>query len=200
MCYVFPAGKHKPVVVDMATSSAANGKLEIAQRTGKPIPLGWVQDKDGNDTTDPFALSKGGALLPLGSAHDAASHKGYGLAAVVDIFSAVLSGANYGPWVPPFVAFLDPMNNLPGKGIGHFVGAMRVDAFRPYEDFVTHMDNWIDRFKSAASIEQNKQVIIPGEPEFWEYEQRKKEGIELNEKVLADLLRLGSELGVNLGN
>lgn len=200
MCYVFPAGKHQPVVVDMATSSAANGKLEIAQRTGKPIPLGWVQDKEGNDTTDPFALSKGGALLPLGSAHDAAGHKGYGLAAVVDIFSAVLSGANYGPWVPPFVAFLDPLTNLPGKGIGHFVGAMRVDAFRPYDDFVTHMDNWIDRFKSAASIEQNKQVIIPGEPEFWEYEKRKKEGIELNEKVLADLLKLGSELGVSLGN
>jgi LDH2 family malate/lactate/ureidoglycolate dehydrogenase len=60
------------------------------------------------------------------------------------------------------------------------------------------MDNWIDRFKSAASIEQNKQVIIPGEPEFWEYEQRKKEGIELNEKVLEDLMKLGQQLGITL--
>ena len=196
MCYVFPAGKNLPVVVDMATSSAANGKLEIAQRTGKPIPLGWLQDKEGNDTTDPFALSKGGALLPLGSSHDAAGHKGYGLAAVVDIFSAVLSGANYGPWVPPFVAFLDPLSNLPGKGIGHFVGALRVDAFRPYEEFVEHMDNWIKRFKSAATTGDKNQVMIPGEPEFMEYEIRKKEGIKLNEKVLEDLIKLGHEMGI----
>ncbi len=195
MCYVFPAGKHKPVVVDMATSSAANGKLEIAQRTGKPIPQGWVQDKDGNNTTDPNILSQGGSLLPLGSAHDAASHKGYGLGAVVDIFSAVLSGANYGPWVPPFVAFLNPMKDLPGKGIGHFVGAMRVDAFRPANDFKQHLDNWIERFKSAQSTE-GKQIIIPGEPEFWEEEKRTKEGIELNEKVAEDLRQLAEKLKI----
>lgn len=197
MCYVFPAGKHKPVVVDMATSSAANGKLEIAQRTGKPIPQGWVQDKDGNNTTDPSILSKGGSLLPLGSAHDAASHKGYGLGAVVDIFSAVLSGANYGPWVPPFVAFLDPLKNLPGKGIGHFVGVMRIDAFRPAADFKHHLDNWIERFKSAQSVE-GKQVIIPGEPEFWEEGRREKEGIELNQKVAADLKNLSEKFRVEL--
>lgn len=198
MCYVFPAGKHKPVVVDMATSSAANGKLEIAQRTGKAIPLGWIQDAEGNDTTDPFALSKGGALLPLGSSHDAAGHKGYGLGAVVDIFSAVLSGANYGPWVPPFVSFLNPIENLPGKGIGHFVGAMRIDAFRPADEFKFHMDNWIDRFKSAPTIETKQQVIIPGEPEFREFEQRTQNGFTLNDKVLEDLKQLATKFGLTI--
>ncbi|MEI6596205.1 MAG: Ldh family oxidoreductase, partial [Bacteroidota bacterium] len=113
MCYVFPAGKYLPFVADMATSSAANGKLEIAQRTGKSIPKGWVQDADGNDSIDADELKKGGALLPLGSSNEA-GHKGYALASVVDIFTAVLSGANYGPWVPPFVSFLDPVENLPG--------------------------------------------------------------------------------------
>jgi L-2-hydroxycarboxylate dehydrogenase (NAD+) len=69
-------------------------------------------------------------LLPLGSDYEHGSHKGYGLGAIVDIFSAVLSGANYGPWVPPFVSFLAPPADPVGKGIGHFFGAMRIDAFQ----------------------------------------------------------------------
>lgn len=196
MCFAFPAGKHKPVVVDLATSTAANGKLEIAQRAQKAVPKGWIMDKDGKDTTDPNALKEGGILLPLGSGDTQAGHKGFGLSAVVDIFSGVLSGANYGPWVPPFVAFLDPLQNLPGKGIGHFVGAMRVDAFRKKEDFLSNMDNWISRFKMAQPIDSAKPVIIPGEPEFEFEMERRKTGIPLNEKVVEDLLQLGSSLGV----
>ncbi|MFI5222051.1 MAG: Ldh family oxidoreductase, partial [Bacteroidia bacterium] len=193
VCYVFPAGKFKPVVVDMATSSAANGKLEIAQRTGKQIPKGWVQDADGNDSTDADILKKGGALLPLGSAHDAAGHKGYALSAVVDILSAVLSGANYGVWVPPFVSFLNPLENLPGKGIGHFLGAMRIDAFRAVQDFKINMDNWIERMKNAQPINANQKVLIPGEPEFAEEEKRIKNGIPLDGKVLEDLKSLAEK-------
>src|SRR3954468_23799625 len=166
MCYAFPAGKYPPVIVDIATSAAANGKLEIAQRLGKQVPEGWIQDKQGNATTDPHALKSGGALLPLGSNIDHGSHKGFGLSATVDILSAVLSGANYGPWVPPFVAFLEPPTDPVGLGIGHFVGAMRVDGFRPAQDFKDHMDNWISRFKSASRVNEEQKVIIPGEPEF----------------------------------
>ena len=196
MCYAFPSGNQQPVVVDMATSSAANGKLEIAQRLNKPIPKGWVQDVNGNDSTDANELKKGGALLPLGSSHDAAGHKGYGLGSVVDIFSAVLSGANYGPWVPPFVSFLDPLKDQPGKGIGHFVGAMRVDAFRPIDDFKNNMDNWITRFKNAKRIDENQPVIIPGEPEFETQKQREQSGIPLNEKVVEDLKSLADKLKI----
>lgn len=198
MCFVFPAGKHKPVVVDLATSTAANGKLEIAQRAQKPVPKGWIMDKNGLDTTDPNALKEGGILMPLGSGDTQAGHKGFGLSAVVDIFSGVLSGANYGPWVPPFVAFLDPIQNLPGKGIGHFVGAMRVDAFRKKEDFLSNMDNWINRFKAAEPIDSNQPVIIPGEPEFQHEMERRQNGIPLNEKVVEDLVELGKQLGVEL--
>ncbi|MBX7203912.1 MAG: Ldh family oxidoreductase [Bacteroidia bacterium] len=193
-----PALKEKPFVLDMATSSAANGKLEIAQREGKSIPLGWVQDKEGNDSTDANAVKNGGALLPLGSSHDAAGHKGYGLGALVDIMSAVLGGANYGPWVPPFVAFLDPLPDLPGKGLGHFVGAMRIDAFRPAADFKKHMDNWIQRFKSAPAIDIAERVLIPGEPEFSMTEYRLKNGIPLNGNVVKDLAALGERFNISL--
>ena len=196
MCYAFPAGKYPPVIVDMATSAAANGKLEIAQRAGTQVPEGWIQNKQGKPTTDPHALKSGGALLPLGSDRDHGSHKGFGLSATVDILSAVLSGANYGPWVPPFVAFLDPPNDPVGAGIGHFVGAMRVDGFRPVEEFKQHMDNWISRFKSAATIDLNQKVIIPGEPELEAEAERKINGIPLVDAVVKDLNEIAGKFGV----
>lgn len=196
MCYAFPAGKHNPVVVDMATSAAANGKLEIAQREGKPVPEGWVQDKEGNPLTDPHALKSGGALLPLGSDRERGSHKGFGLSATVDILSAVLSGASYGPWVPPFVAFLEPLDDQPGQGLGHFLGAMRVDGFRPADEFKYHLDNWIERFQSAKTIDPDKKVIIPGEPEHESEIYRNEKGIPLVDVVFTDLNLLAEKLGI----
>jgi len=196
MCYAFPAGRYAPVVVDMATSAAANGKLEIAQRLGKQVPEGWIQDAAGNYTTDPHALKNGGSLLPLGSDYEHGSHKGFGLSATVDILSGVLSGANYGPWVPPFVAFLDPPADPVGSGIGHFVGAMRVDGFRPVGEFKSHLDNWITRFKSAATIDPAKKVIIPGEPEMEAEAERKAGGIPIGDAVLNDLNSLAAKFGI----
>ncbi len=194
MCFAMPAGKYTPVVSDLATSAAANGKLEIAQRLSKSIPEGWVQTKDGHPSTDPAELKKGGALLPLGSMEEA-GHKGYALAAVVDIFSAVLSGANYGPWVPPFVSFLPLAPDMPGQGIGHFVGAMRVDGFRPMDEYNKNIENWIERFKSSPAID-DKKVLIPGEPEIFEQENRLQNGIPLTDAVAKDLEELGVKLGV----
>lgn len=196
MCYAFPAGKYPPLVVDMATAAAANGKLEIAQRANQPVPEGWVQDKAGNSSLNPHELKDGGSLLPLGSDKDHGSHKGYGLSATVDILSAVLSGANYGPWVPPFVAFLEPSANPVGEGLGHFFGAMRVDGFRPAADFKAHLDNWIERFRSAKTIDPAKKVIIPGEPEYAFEQERKLQGIPLIDVVVADLNELAAKLGI----
>jgi LDH2 family malate/lactate/ureidoglycolate dehydrogenase len=135
-------------------------------------------------------------LLPLGSDKDHGSHKGFGLSATVDILSAVLSGANYGPWVPPFVAFLEPPTDPVGEGIGHFLGAMRVDGFRPAQDFKNHLDNWIARFKSAKTIDPTKKVIIPGEPEHDFEQERKISGIPIIEVVVKDLNELAAKLGV----
>jgi LDH2 family malate/lactate/ureidoglycolate dehydrogenase len=193
MCYAFPAGKFPPVVVDMATSAAANGKLEIAQRSGKQVPEGWIQDAKSGFTTDPHALKSGGSLLPLGSDREHGSHKGFGLSATVDILSAVLSGANYGPWVPPFVAFLEPSTDPVGLGIGHFVGAMRVDGFRPVDEFKANMDNWINRFKTASTVDPNQKVIIPGEPELEAEVDRKQNGIPVVAAVWDDLKGLAEK-------
>lgn len=197
MCYAFPAGNEDPVIVDMATSAAANGKLELAQFQDKQIPEGWVQDKTGNSSTDPHILKAGGSLLPLGSDRDHGSHKGFGLSATVDILSGVLSGANYGPWVPPFVAFLEPPTNPVGLGIGHFFGAIQVDAFRPARDFKDNMDSWIRRFKDAKSAPGGPAVIIPGQPEAMAQKDRELNGIPLLPYVYDELTKLGSEMGIN---
>jgi LDH2 family malate/lactate/ureidoglycolate dehydrogenase len=157
--------------------------------------MGWIQDKKGTQTSNPYELKEGGALLPLGGDRDHGSHKGYCLGSVVDIFSAVLSGANYGPWVPPFVSFLPLPTDPVGEGIGHFFGAMRVDAFRPADEFKTHMDKWIERFRSASAIEGEK-VLIPGDPEREMEADRIKSGIPLLPPVVKDLSQLGEKLGV----
>jgi len=191
-----PADKQPPFVADMATTTAANGKLEILQRKNKQAPLGWIQDKNGNPSPNPHELKEGGALIPLGSDREHGSHKGYGLGAIVDIFSAVLSGANYGPWVPPFVSFLAPPADPVGKGIGHFFGAMRIDAFRPASEFKTHMDKWISRFRAAKTVEGEEKVLIHGDPEREMESVRLKDGIPLNPKVVEDLQELSKKLGI----
>ncbi len=192
-----PAGKQPPFVADFATTTAANGKLEILQRKNAEAPLGWIQKKDGSPSPNPHELKEGGALVPLGSDREHGSHKGFCLGAWVDIFSAVLSGANYGPWVPPFVAFLAPPTDPVGEGIGHFLGAMRVDAFRPADEFKKHMDNWITRFRSAKTIAGEEKLIIPGDPEREMTSERLQKGIPLNNKVVEDLAQLSEKLGVN---
>lgn len=191
-----PAKEQPPFVADLATTTAANGKLEILQRKNKLAPTGWIQDKVGHASTNPHELKEGGALIPLGSDYEHGSHKGYALGSVVDIFSAVLSGANYGPWVPPFVAFLQPPADPVGEGIGHFFGAMRVDAFRPAEEFKKHMDTWIARFRNAKPIEGKERVLIPGDPEREMHAIRLQEGIPLNPKVVEDLTSLGIKFQV----
>src|SRR3954451_1839122 len=160
-----PAGEESPFVADFATTTAANGKLEILQRKGEDAPLGWVQDAAGCPSSRCNILKKSGAMLPLGSDREHGSHKGYALGSIVDIFSAVLSGASYGPWAPPFPAYVPVPENMPGKGLGHFLGAMRVDAFRPAADFTANMDNWIRRFRSAKPAAGHEKVLIPGDPE-----------------------------------
>lgn len=187
-----PAGEQPAFVADFATTTAANGKLEILQRKNEDAPLGWVQQKDGAPTTDAHALKAGGGLLPLGSDRDHGSHKGYCLGAWVDIFSAVLSGANYGPWVPPFVSFLPPPTDPVGLGIGHFFGAMRIDAFRPADEFKKHMDNWIARFRAAKPLPGEPRVLIPGDPEREMATERVRTGIPVNGKVVEDLKRLAT--------
>jgi len=196
ICVAAPAGTEPAFVADLATTTAANGKLEILQRKNEAAPVGWVQDAAGQDSTDANILKKGGALLPLGGDREHGSHKGYALGAVVDIFSALLSGANYAPWVPPFPAYVPMPERQPGKGIGHFFGAMRVDAFRTVAEYKQDMDDWIGGFRNADTIKGQSRVLVPGDPEREMEAERRKDGIPLLPVVAADLKALGEKLGV----
>jgi len=196
ICVAIPAGVEAPFVADLATTTAANGKLEILQRKKERAPHGWIQDAVGHSSTDPDELKNGGALLPLGGDREHGSHKGYALGSVVDIFSAILSGANYGPWVPPFPAFVPMPEGMPGKGIGHFFGVMRIDAFRPAEEFKQHMDHWIQRFRSAKRVKVEQPVLIPGDPERDMEAIRSVEGIPLLPAVVEDLWKIAEKMKV----
>lgn len=191
-----PAATNPPFVADFASTAVAYGKMEILQRKGVPAPHGWVQDKDGNPTDDANAVKNGGALLPLGGDREHGSHKGYGLGAIVDIFSGVLSGANFGPWVPPFATagFMNAGEQV-GKGTGHFLGAMRIDGFRPADEFKADMDKWINRFRSAPAVE-GKSVLIPGDPERVLEAERKANGVDLLDPVVKDLKGLADRFGI----
>lgn len=193
-----PANNEPPFVADFATTTASNGKLEILQRKNEEAPLGWVQDANGRSITNPNALKEGGALLPLGGDKEHGSHKGYALGSIVDIFSGVLSGASYGPWAPPFPAYVPVPENMPGEGLGHFFGAMRVDAFRPKAEFKEHMDIWINRFRTARPVAGFEKVLIPGDIEREMETIRRKEGIPVFKSVIEDLHKVGEKMGVKL--
>ena len=107
-----------------------------------------------------------------------------------------MSGANYGPWVPPFPAYIPMPENMPGEGIGHFFGVMRIDAFRPAADFKFHIDNWIQRFRSAKTVAGEQRVVIPGEPEAAMEMERMVSGIPLPETVINELKDLGNKFSV----
>ena len=193
-----PAKNQPAFVADFATTTAANGKVEILQRKNEPIPTGWAQNKNGEPTTNANILKEDGALLPLGSDREHSSHKGFALGSLVDIFSGVMSGASFGPWAPPFPAYIPLPTNMPGEGLGHFLGAIRIDAFQPAEDFKNKMDIWIERFRNTKPIDKNQSVIIPGDPEKKFEKERKQTGIPIDDSVLKDLQIISNKFSVEL--
>ncbi len=192
-----PAGKEPPMVADFATAAIARGKVDLLHKQGMPIEKGFVQSSDGNPSTDPGILTRGGSILPLGSSRKYGSHKGYCMAAIIDVFSALLSGANFGPFVPPSVAWLPLKDGLPGKGTGHFFGALRIDAFLPAKDFLSGMDLWIQTLRSARPAMGTERVLIPGDPEREAEAVNAKTGIRLKDKVKEQLQLLCGELEVD---
>ncbi len=192
----FPGLEEPPVVVDLATSAAAYGKIEMAKRRGEEIPHGWAIDREGRDTTDPMGMMDGGALAPLGSFREMGGHKGYALAAMVDILCCVLSGANWGPFAPPFALRQEIPKRSVGKGIGHFFGAMRIDGFIEPDEFKRQMDDWIRTFRATKPQPGTPGVMIPGDPERLAEEQRSKNGIPLLPAVVEELRDVSHLTGI----
>ena len=192
----FPAGEEPPVVIDLATSATAYGKIEIAKRKNAEIPYGWAIDKDGNMATRPEQMIEGGALLPLGSTREMGGHKGFGLGAMVDILCCVLSGANWGPYAPPFALRQEIPARSVGKGIGHCFGAMRIDGFIEPDEFKRQMDDWIRTFRATKPAPGPPGVVIPGDPERHAEIERAKAGIPLLPAVINDLKDISSKTGI----
>jgi LDH2 family malate/lactate/ureidoglycolate dehydrogenase len=181
-----PANSEDPFLLDMATSAVAMGKLEIAEREARAIPSGWGADEAGQQSVDVGAIRAGrGGLLPLGSSVETSSYKGQGLGMVVDILSGVLSGTG-------FSLVLD--RNLPIAGF--FFGAIRIDAFRPAEDFKQMMDAMLREFRACPPVAGADRVMVPGQREFEELRRRREGGIPLYKSVYEMLLRLKDEFGV----
>ena len=195
-----PAGKYPPFVADFATTPIARGKLQIMHTKGLKAPDGYVQDKNGEASNDPNILTEGGAILPLGGDREHGSHKGYCLSAIVDIFSAVFSGANFGPFAPPSVPYLPVLEKSSGKGIGHFLGAMRIDAFQDARHFKSQMDYWIETFQAASVKEGHEKVLIPGEPETELETINRKKGIYVLDAVKAKLVEIANDLEIEFVN
>jgi LDH2 family malate/lactate/ureidoglycolate dehydrogenase len=192
----FPAYKYPPIVIDLATSVVAFGKVEIAKRMGKSVPEGWMIDEKGEISTNPEDVYKGG-LLPLGSTREMGGHKGYALSAMVDILSCVLSGANWGPFAPPFALFEEAPKEKVGKGIGHFFGAMDIDGFEEVDVFKKRIDHWIEVFRKTKPAPGHRAVLIPGDPEHEAEQIRSTEGIPLLEAVVNELNSISKQTGIS---
>ena len=191
-----PAKNQPPFVADFSTTPIARGKLDVAEKKGEKVMHGYVQDSDGKSSDDPSILKRGGSMLTLGGDYEHGSHKGYCMSAVVDIFSALLSNANFGPFVPPSVAYLPVLTEKVGEGTGHFFGALRIDAFQEADDFKARMDMWIETFRNAKSAPGKPEVVIPGDPERKNEERIRREGINVLPVVAKDLIEIAGRLGV----
>jgi LDH2 family malate/lactate/ureidoglycolate dehydrogenase len=177
-----PAGEERPVVLDIALSVAAAGKIALAAKEGRTIPLGWALDAEGHPTGDPLkALA--GVLLPMGE------YKGYGLALVMDVLSGVLSDGLYGGNIPT------PDPSTP-QGNGHFFAAVNVSAFTDFDRFAGAMDRLIRDMKTSRLANGFDRVYIPGEIEAENGQRSAQEGIQLSQPIENDLKRLAQSLGL----
>jgi LDH2 family malate/lactate/ureidoglycolate dehydrogenase len=174
VAYAIPTGRETPLVLDMATSVVAGGKLDIARIKGEPIPLGWALDKEGKPTTDPVAARQG-ALLPLGGP------KGYGMALVLDIFCGVLSGGRFG-------------KGLGQPGSSHYFEVLQIEAFTPYDDFLARMGDLVDQLHACPPAEGSSGVVLPGEIEYRLRERQLREGLELEPTLVEELNDLAHSL------
>lgn len=183
-----PAGEEWPLVLDMATTTVAWGKIEIARRAEKPIPSGWAFDRAGNPTTDPFQAA---ALTPLGSTRETGSQKGYGLSLWVETLCGQLAGAEWSRYISG-----SRDENPRPSNTGHAFMAWSVEAFRPLNDFLRGMDAMLGELRAAEPAAGADRVYVPGDLERIAEEDRRANGIPLHPKVLSEIRQIGQEVGV----
>jgi LDH2 family malate/lactate/ureidoglycolate dehydrogenase len=178
-----PAGRHSPLMMDMANTGVARGKIYLARQRHEAIPLGWALNAEGEPTTDPQQAIDG-IILPM------AGHKGYAIAVVVDMLSGVLSGSSF------LSAVNGPYKTDLRSGAGHFFTAFDIEAFQPLSDFNSRMEAFIAELKSVPRAQGVDEVFYPGELEARSDAKLRARGIELPDDTVADLRRIGAEMGI----
>jgi LDH2 family malate/lactate/ureidoglycolate dehydrogenase len=178
-----PVGKRAPFVVDMAATGVARGKIYLARNKGLPIPLGWAINAAGEPTTDPQEAIDG-IILPM------AEHKGYAIAAMVDVLSGVLTGSGF------LSAVHSPYKTAEKSNCGHLMIALDIGAFQPLAEFNARMERFADEIKAVPTAKGFDEVFYPGEIEARNDARNRQEGLELPEDTLADLRRVAKETGL----
>lgn len=189
IAFVAPGRRHAVFYLDMATSTVAIGKLKLAALHGQPLQEGWALDDRGSITTDPNAALASRRLTPLGGSRPLGSHKGYGLAAMVEILCTMLSGAWYAPTREA---------HHPGErhfNIGHFFLAIDPAAFRDPGEFETDLDGMIDALHACRRADPAQPVLVAGDPEALAMAERSGTGVPLPEALLAQLRAIAAECG-----
>lgn len=189
IAFAAPSGGPLPFVLDMATSTVPRGRLEVAARKEIPLGTGWAVDAEGRPTLDAQAALEG-ALLPLGGVEDSAGYKGYGLAAMVDILTGILSGSLYGP----LVAYLWTLERP--SDLGQFFLALRPGAFCDPGDFQTRLRDWQRLLKEAPLAADATEILLAGEKEQRATERNRREGVPIHPKVATRLGELGAGAGM----
>lgn len=179
--FAFPSDLDGPFFLDMATSAAAAGKVSLAVARGKPVPAGWIIDAEGRPSTDPAKLRQGGALLPLGGSE---GYKGYGLAAAVEIFSGLLTGLGFG---------IDPQGR---HNDGCFIAVFNVAAFRDLATFKREVAEFAHHLTATPPAEGVERVFYPGEIEWVREQERRRDGIPIEDATWNVLRALAATYGV----
>ena len=180
-----PAKAHAPLVLDMAMSAAAGGRVIGAAAAGKKIPEGWLLDADGRPTTDPQDFHRGGALVPFGG------YKGYGLALAVEAIAGVLSGAGVGTQVTSF-----RRQPTQPSHTGHTFRVTNIAPFMPLDEFRTRMDFLIDEMKNSPKADGVDEILVPGELEERAVARSRANGIRLAGETYAALVELSSRFKI----
>jgi LDH2 family malate/lactate/ureidoglycolate dehydrogenase len=171
------------MVLDIANTAVARGKVYLAKQKSLPIPLGWAINCLGEPTTDPQEAIDG-IILPL------AGHKGYAIAMMMDVLSGVLTGSSFGS------AVSGPYQVDRRSGCGHLMIALNIDAFQPLEIFNEQMERLIEQTKAVPTASGFSEVLYPGEPEARNEERNRDQGLELPEDTLADLRNVAERMGL----
>jgi L-2-hydroxycarboxylate dehydrogenase (NAD+) len=188
--YAVPAGGEPAFVLDFATTTVPQGKLEVYGRKNKPLNPGWAIDEHGNETLDSQVALRG-ALLPLGGLGvDNGGHKGYGLGMLSDILCGVLSGGKFGSALP-----LPSDGPVPGA-VAHWFAAFRIDGFRDVADFKRDMDVELRAFKDSAKAPGENRIYVAGEIEHEKTLAYRATGVPIHAKVWQGLEKLAADLGV----